>query len=65
MTDQNKTVLTLTLALLGAVNLILDSVGLQVMPNNMMNGIATLISVLFVIGGIIHNHFKHPAETSK
>lgn len=66
MTDQNKTVVTLTLSLLGAINLILASLGLHIMSNGFINGIATLASVLFVVGGIIYNHFKHtPTVTTK
>lgn len=56
---ENRNYYTLTLSLLGAVKLVLNSFGINIITDHMANDLANAIATIITIVGVIMTHLKN------
>lgn len=54
----NRNYYTITLALLGAVKLVLNSFSVDILTNTQMNDIANGVAAILTVAGVIMTHLK-------
>ena len=59
---QNRNLTTLLIALLGAVKLILQAFGMDVITSQQVDSIANGIAALITVAGVIMTHLNHPTK---
>ncbi len=59
---QNRNLTTLLIALLGAVKLILQAFGVDVITSQQVDSIANGIAALITVAGVIMTHLNHPTK---
>lgn len=55
---QNRNLYTLTIGLLGAIKLTLESFGIHVITDEQINSIADGVAAVFAVAGVIMSHNK-------
>jgi uncharacterized membrane protein len=55
---QNKNVYTLTIALLGAMKLVLQSFGISIIDDQQIDAIANGVAAIVTIAGVVMTHLK-------
>lgn len=61
----NRNYYTITLALLGAVKLALNSFNIDIITDSQVNEIANGVAAVLTIGGVVMTHIKKLKEGSK
>jgi uncharacterized membrane protein YdcZ (DUF606 family) len=59
---QNRNIATLTVGLLGAAKLVLDSFGWNVITDDQINSIANGVAALVTIAGVVMSHHNSPRQ---
>jgi len=57
---QKGNVVTLIIAILGALKLVLEAAGYDIITDQNINDIANGIAALVTVVGVVINHFQHP-----